>query len=90
MKERPQQTRLNTITTDDDFFQEHSSDTFEHKQDEIEQAIEDMQQIEDEIAFFQDALEEIKSLVEYHVLPIAEHLTTDDLKQFVQHVYSTS
>jgi hypothetical protein len=84
MKQRSSRQTHATLGDEEDFPQvvQHQPETFTRTT--VEQSLVDMQKIEDEISFFQDVIEEIKSLTEYHVLPIAEHITPKILQQFIE------
>ena len=86
MKQRSErQSRTLTLGDDDESLPESSTQMVEtSSRATVERSLAEMQRIEDEIAFLQDAIEEIKSLTEYHVLPIAEHLTPETLRQFIE------
>jgi hypothetical protein len=85
MKQRSERQSRTLTLGDEDESQSESSYLVEtSSRTTVERSLAEMQRIEDEIAFLQDAIEEIKSLTEYHVLPIAEHLTPETLRQFIE------
>jgi hypothetical protein len=85
MKERPKQKQK--VEFEDDTFDNKSALEYsEKRQDEIEETFLEMQETEEQLSFCQDVIEEIKNLTEYHVLPIAEHITPDHLEAFLEKV----
>jgi hypothetical protein len=88
MKDKPQP--IKTVIDED--LIEQVTETKEVHRDyraerEEEQLYDEMRQSEEMLAFCQDVVEEIKTLTEYHVIPVAEYLTSDRIESFVHRMH---
>jgi hypothetical protein len=87
MKERPKP-KENLEAEDYEIFDNQSSTHTEHflNTRPDEKLLSDMQEMEEYLNFCQDVIEEIKTLTEYHVLPIAEHLSIEHVEAFLEKI----
>jgi hypothetical protein len=85
MKERPVKKEKPELE-DYETFDNHptTAEYLENIQDE--KMLLAMQETEEHLNFCQDIIEEIKTLTEYHVLPIAEHLTIEHVETFLKKI----
>lgn len=89
MKERPTKSKYIVNLEEDSFNDLNETEQLSEQQYQDESFME-MQYIEEQLLFYNDVIEQIKTFTEYHVLPIGEYLDSEHIQSFIDEVRNNS